>query len=686
MYCPHCCAKVTDEYAFCPFCGKKMTVDNESFQLPAGTLLHGRFHLGKVIGYGGFGITYLACDSKLEKKVAIKEFFPQGIATRISVYSKNVTLLTEENRGSFDDWRRRFINEARILASFSGDPHIVSVSDIFEENNTIYMVMDFIEGETLENYLRENGELTFLQAYEMLRPLMASLGKIHAKGLMHRDISPSNIMLTRENNVILLDFGAARTYDTDGDLSRTVILKPGYAPIEQYIRHGEQGPWSDVYAFCATLYRAVTGTVPPNSFERAGGKKEAQLIEPSKNGAVITPREEAALLKGLEIYHENRPSSMGELQALFDDAIKGDRGAQAGKIPPEEVEKPGQAGVPAGPSAPGPKPSGPEPLRPGPVQNGSVRQGPVRPEPVQKEPVRPEPVRYEQTGKEKKSGPIPVIIAVTAALILLMFAYKMFFSPGSAGEAKSPEETAAAEEGKAPEASAAAGETGTSEENAGAEEGETVSVDEEIAAIADAEVGDIVLFGAYEQDGEASARERIEWIVLEKRDGKAKLLSQYGLENRVFNMSRKNVTWKTCYLRTWLNEDFLGEAFSEEEQERIEVSEVKTEVNPLYGQDYDTEEVYTDDRIFLLNVDEAQEYFENDDDRKCIATPFAVSRGALIREEGEDAGVCWWWLRTMGVNPYQGADVTYDGKVNYEGDLIHLGNVCIRPVMWVAAE
>ena len=320
MYCPHCCKENDNNHIYCSNCGGRIDVENEAFQLPVGTVLNGRYYIGKVLGYGGFGITYTACHQVLGKRVAIKEFFPQGIASRISTYSPNVTLQTSSSRKTYEEWRTRFSEEARLLVSFADDPHIVGVTDIFDENDTTYMVMDYVDGETLEEFLKRNGPIPFQTAYQMLEPIMGSLERIHAKGMIHRDISPSNIMLTGNQGVVLLDFGAARSFEEGAETSRTVILKPGYAPIEQYTRRGKQGPQSDVYAFCATLYRAITGVIPANSLERSNKTEESLLAAPRDLGAIIGPEEEAVLLKGLEVFPQNRIKSFTELRRAFSKA------------------------------------------------------------------------------------------------------------------------------------------------------------------------------------------------------------------------------------------------------------------------------------------------------------------------------------------------------------------------------
>ena len=304
----------------CPVCGKDLQDQNNAFQLPVGTILAGRYYIGKVIGQGGFGITYTGCDLKLGLKVAVKEYYPQGLVGRIAAYSTYLTVNPGNERTVFETQKKRFLDEARILAEFTGDSHVVRVSDLFEENNTSYIVMEYIEGETLEAFRKRCGVLTFDSVYEMLGPIMLTLSAIHAKGLIHRDISPANLMVKTNREVKLIDFGSARDYDVNEERSLSIILKPGYAPPEQYNTHGTQGPWSDVYALCATIYRCITGRIPDNSFERMTNDT---LPYPSDLGAVITREQEAVLLCGLAPQAEQRFQTMNELHDAFQAAGSG---------------------------------------------------------------------------------------------------------------------------------------------------------------------------------------------------------------------------------------------------------------------------------------------------------------------------------------------------------------------------
>ena len=253
----------------CPFCGfDEAQYEPSPHHLPPRTILGGKCLIGRVLGEGGFGITYMGWDLNLDLKLAIKEYYPTGYVTRAGTTSNTVTPFRGEKTEFFATGRSRFINEAKTLAKFYTLPGIVSVRDFFLENGTAYIVMEFVEGETLKQRLsRVGGKMAPGEVFELMRPLLRSLAEMHASGLIHRDISPDNIMITPENNIKLIDFGAARDYLDSGNRSLSVMLKPGYAPEEQYFARGQQGPWTDIYALCATIYRAITGITPPESVE-----------------------------------------------------------------------------------------------------------------------------------------------------------------------------------------------------------------------------------------------------------------------------------------------------------------------------------------------------------------------------------------------------------------------------------
>ena len=283
--------------------------------------MNGRYMVGKVLGIGGFGITYLGYDLTLEIKVAIKEYMPSALATRhADQYS---VVLTGRVETDYRYGMERFLDEARILAKLQNTPHIVSVQNYFKENNTAYFVMEYIDGMSLKEYLTSQGDkIPYAQAMTILEPIMEALEQVHALNLLHRDISPDNIYITSNGESRLLDFGAARFAVGDGK-SVSVILKHGYAPEEQYSSHGNQGPWTDVYAMGATLYRCITGILPPDSIERVHGDT---LKKPSELGVRLPANVENAIVKALALKTENRFTNMVEfIQALTGRALVQDK-------------------------------------------------------------------------------------------------------------------------------------------------------------------------------------------------------------------------------------------------------------------------------------------------------------------------------------------------------------------------
>lgn len=300
----------------CPYCGFDLEkYESVGHQLSPQTILNGKYILGKTVGEGGFGISYIGFDLNLQITVAIKEYFPSGLVSRNVTGSDTVSVFSK-GREYYEKGRERFLLEAQTLARFHDMPGIVSVKDFFQENGTAYIVMEYIEGEDFGHFLRRNGgKLEAESVFTMMKPVIMSLAEVHAQGLIHRDISPDNIMITKNSQVKLLDFGAARDV-TDQNKSLSIVLKPGYAPIEQYQTKGRQGPWTDIYALCATMYRAITGRKPEESMSRV---MEDTLKTPTELGISMNPMKEYVLLKGLEINAEDRWQNMRALyRALYE--------------------------------------------------------------------------------------------------------------------------------------------------------------------------------------------------------------------------------------------------------------------------------------------------------------------------------------------------------------------------------
>ncbi|MCM1302945.1 MAG: serine/threonine protein kinase [Lachnospiraceae bacterium] len=312
QYCPYCMSPVP-EGETCSVCGlTEGTYVSSPHHLPPGTVLMDRYLVGRVLGEGGFGITYIGCDTRLELKVAIKEYYPLDRATRNASASLAVTGFIGPSAKSFERGKQKFLSEAQVMARLDKQQVIVSVRDFFEINNTAYIVMEYIEGVTFHELVEQKGgRIAPEEFFPMIEPLFHALSIMHEHGLIHRDISPDNLML--ENGKIrLLDFGCAREASR-GTETMTIALKHGYAPIEQYQQKG-QGPWTDLYALCATIYYCLTGRVPPQALDRI---TEDELLLPSKLGVNLTEAQEKALLKGMRLQPNRRFANAEELWAAL---------------------------------------------------------------------------------------------------------------------------------------------------------------------------------------------------------------------------------------------------------------------------------------------------------------------------------------------------------------------------------
>ncbi|MDR2570306.1 MAG: serine/threonine protein kinase, partial [Oscillospiraceae bacterium] len=310
--CMGCFSQLNYGDVFCTICGYNQSSNSDLlYHLPPRTILSGKYMVGRVLGEGGFGITYVGYDLNLDIKIAIKEFYPSGFVSRSSTLSTTVQPHGGEQGDIFIKGRERFVDEAKRLARFRVFAGIVMVNDFFVENGTAYIVMEYVDGQTLKGYLAQvGGRLPATTVLEMLRPIFSSLAQVHESGIIHRDISPDNIMITPDGSVKLLDFGAAREFGEEGKKSLSVLLKHGYAPAEQYQTKGKQGPHTDVYALSATIYKAITGITPESSMDRVF---EDKLEPPSMLGVQLYDYQEAALMKGLAVRQQDRYQTMREL-------------------------------------------------------------------------------------------------------------------------------------------------------------------------------------------------------------------------------------------------------------------------------------------------------------------------------------------------------------------------------------
>ena len=302
-----------DNKIVCPICGyEEGAAPDNALHIKPGTILENRYVVGKALGCGGFGVTYIGRDALLQTKVAIKEYLPSEYATR-ALGETLLTVFGGDSHNEFDRGKKRFIDEAKKLAKFHSAPGIVKIFDSFEANNTAYIIMELLEGETLAERLKREEKIPEETAVRMLEPVLESLKLVHKEGIIHRDIAPDNIFITDSGDVKLIDFGSARHIPSNINQVLTVMIKAGYSPEEQYRSNAKQGPYTDVYAAAATLYKMLTGIAPPDSIERRASVENSQKdpLEPiSKQLKTISPNHETAIMNALNIRAENRTPDM----------------------------------------------------------------------------------------------------------------------------------------------------------------------------------------------------------------------------------------------------------------------------------------------------------------------------------------------------------------------------------------
>lgn len=316
--CMGCMEEYDDEFEVCPYCGYiEGTKAEIPYHIQPGEILVYRYIIGKVLGFGSFGVTYLGWDCLLEKKIAIKEYLPNEFATRAEGTSE-VTVFDGEKSQQFTIGKDKFSDEAKKLATFNKNKGIITVYDQFEDNGTSYIVMDYYEGETLQQRLDREGQINYEEAIEIMMPLLTSLQEVHDSGIIHRDISPDNIYITKDGEIKLLDFGAARYASTNMSKSLSAIYKQGFAPYEQYQSSREQGPWSDVYALGATFYYMITGIVPQEAMNRLT-KEDDKVEAPRKINKDIPKNLSNAIMNAMIVYPQQRTQSVTEFKKEIED-------------------------------------------------------------------------------------------------------------------------------------------------------------------------------------------------------------------------------------------------------------------------------------------------------------------------------------------------------------------------------
>ena len=640
--------------------------------LRKGTRLIGRYTIEGVLGQGGFGITYLGIDELHEKKVAIKEFFPQGIVTRNIEYQDTVTVTFVGEKDNYEKGKERFLKEARTMAKFSKDEGIVKALDFFEINNTAYIVMEYLEGVTLKQYLRENKRIDAEELVELLVPLIEALDEIHSQGLIHRDISPDNIMVLPDGRIKLMDFGAARDYTEFGEKSLSIVLKPGYAPPEQYQTHGVQGPWTDIYALCATMYKCITGENPPDAIERV---MDDHLKKISAFGIPVLPQIEEAIIKGMSVAANDRYQNVGDfcedLYGGYEENSEPEAEESQSQVETESAEQSVEAKadilqeeVPQGKYSTTEAVLESEDLISEELSenagltseeneaeagiesetNNSGNKVPEQRMEKEKDSITPEKEGQsgnrakEETKKvQKKNNYFPLIVGI---LILLGIAGTFAYNKSVFEETASKTESSSQEKDKNPEY----------------------------------KVGETIEFGNYPQE-EDGTEKPIEWIVMKNEGNQVLLLSKYVLDAKPYNEEFEKVTWETSDIRKWLNNEFYTTAFNKTEKAKIQASLIKNEDNSEYGTSGGND---TEDKVFLLSEKEAETLFSNEEERIAKATEYAEKSGVYDEEKG-----AWWWLRSPGFGSRGAAEVDSDGWVYRVGNLVYIRPDGVRPALYL---
>ena len=333
--CMGCMNQIEDDRNTCPYCGfNEITLRQESYYLDPGTIVGGKYIVGKVLSYGGYTISYLGMDAEKEKKVIVKEYLPSDFSTR-SEGEKEITIYSGDAQEQFEEGLTNFLNEANRIQQLGETEGIATVYDCVAENDTGYVVSEYLEGQTLKEILDSGKKYSAAEAKRFISKILKGLCKVHPLDIIHCDISPETIMVTNSGEIKLLDFGATRYVTTANSKSLAIILKQGYAPEEQYRSRGVRGPWTDVYALAAVMYRMITGIVPQESVERA---LSDELKAPSKLGVKIPENGENALLNALNVYQEDRTPSaeafLNELNSKKVERIKTKKKrGESGKFP-----------------------------------------------------------------------------------------------------------------------------------------------------------------------------------------------------------------------------------------------------------------------------------------------------------------------------------------------------------------
>ena len=315
--CYHCMTQIhKSKQNTCPHCGKSLKYEPvESRYLKPGIVLQNKFIVGYPMGAGGFGNIYIGWDKFLLRKVVIKEYYPRQYVMRDG-RSPIVKLNYPELHRKFRRGLQQFLEEARSMAYLKDIKGVVVASNFFEENGTGYIVMECLEGETVNSLIKRSGNrLSYERSREIILTVLYTLRELHARGVLHRDIAPDNVFITNRGIIKLIDFGAAKHANELANINSGVVLKAGYAPIEQYSRNAVQGPWTDLYAVAALFYRMLTGQKPLPASERLSYET---LITPSQMGVSIPEQAEMAIMVCLNVQPMYRLQSADEFMEALD--------------------------------------------------------------------------------------------------------------------------------------------------------------------------------------------------------------------------------------------------------------------------------------------------------------------------------------------------------------------------------
>ena len=309
--CPNCFMPIGGS-TICPNCGNDYS-KNKQFAsvLPAFTLLNNRYLIGRVLGKGGFGVTYIAKDIISNNICAVKEYMPSEYSTRSGGTQNIVPFSDDKARFVFTHGRDKFMEEAKTLLKLRNNPIVVDILDYFTQNNTAYLVMEYLDGQDLRKMARTSGgKLDPDFAKMVFVTIASSLMEIHRMNILHRDLSPENIIVTSNGRIKLIDFGAARNFVSTQNKGMSILLKPGFAPPEQYNAKGTQGPWSDVYALCATFYTLVSGKPLVDALFRYRGEQQPSL---ASLGCPVTKKTSDVIERGMELDFKRRYKDFKEL-------------------------------------------------------------------------------------------------------------------------------------------------------------------------------------------------------------------------------------------------------------------------------------------------------------------------------------------------------------------------------------